>query len=89
MKLQYMPYAQANVIRNMGTVSLISYSTLVATISNNWLTVNGLYSATTRRHIMAFVREYAPNVADFKTIKTLVEDGLKINIETGEVEKIA
>ena len=60
-KLKFMPYAQAQVIQfDDGSVSLISYTTSVAHISaNGFLTVYGLYSMTTRRHISAFIKEYS------------------------------
>jgi hypothetical protein len=47
------------------------------------LRVYGLYSATTRRHIGAFVKEYA-NLT-YQTAKRLYEDGYGYNIHTGEI----
>ena len=60
-KLAKMPYAQAKVIiMDNGAIVLRSYYTDVALIqSDGWLSINGLYSATTRKHIGAFMREYA------------------------------
>lgn len=83
--LTAMPYAQASVnIATDGSIALISYRTCVATIDNQgWLMVCGLYSATTRRHIGAFVKEYA-NIT-YQTAKMLCNDGYKYNIHTGEV----
>lgn len=56
--LTAMPYAQAKVKRETNRIVLISYTTEVAEIVGGCLIVHGLHSATTRRHISAFVREY-------------------------------
>lgn len=82
-KLSAHPYAQCEIITAPGYVACKSYSTIVATIENGWLVVNGLYSATTRRHIGAFVKEYA-NLT-YQIAKRLYEDGFKYNIYTGEI----
>ena len=84
-KLIFMPYAQATVIiDDDNNITLRSYKTDVAFISaDGWLTVNGLYSATTRKHISAFVKEYT--VFNFATAKMIYEKKLKINIYTGEI----
>lgn len=82
--LSAMPYAQAKVFCHCAdTISLVSYSTTVAEIKNGWLVVYGLYSRTTRRHIGAFVKEYA-NIS-YATAKTICEQRLAYNIHTGEV----
>lgn len=85
MKLSTMPYAQANVIRHIdGSITLRSYATDVAHITaGGWLTIFGLYSATTRKHIGAFVKEYAG--LTYQTAKMLYTDGHQYNIRTGEV----
>lgn len=85
-KLSAMPYAQAHVeIAEDGAVYLYSYVTLVAVLDNEgWLEIGGLYSATTRRHIGAFCREYCGTT--YQTAKTIYEDGYRYNIHTGEVE---
>lgn len=87
-KLALMPYAQAKVeiseYVNPGVIDLISYKTRVATISpDGWLTILGLYSMTTRKHISAFMREYAK--CTFASAKLLYENGWKMNIHTGEI----
>ena len=82
-KLINHPYAQCEIIITPGYVACKSYNTIVATIQGGWLVINGLYSATTRRHISAFVREYA-NLS-YQTAKRLYEDAYKYNIYTGEV----
>jgi hypothetical protein len=83
-----MPYAQATVIRyDNNYIGLRSYQTIVAMIdADGWLTVRGLYSATTRKHIGAFMREYAK--ADYQLAKQLYADGYTYNIHTGEVVKL-
>ena len=51
-------YKKAFVIREYdGTIKLLSYSTIVATIKNGKLHINGFYSATTLRHIKEFVEQ--------------------------------
>ena len=87
--LKKMPYASAGVwVEDDGTVRLYSYSTLVANIDNNgWLEVFGLYSATTRHHISAFMDEYG-NGAGYNIARQCYEDKAKYNIYTGKVEDI-
>lgn len=87
-KLNKMPYAQAKVIiTDNGNIILRSYYTNVAMIrSDGWLTINGLYSATTRRHISAFVKEYA-NIS-YQLAKDLCVKKMAYNIYTGEVVEI-
>lgn len=84
-KLSAMPYAQAHVeYIDDNNVYLWSYRTLVAQIENGWLTINGLYSATTRRHIGCFMREYV-NGSNYHLAKQLYYDNMACNINTGEV----
>ena len=73
-KLSKMPYAQAKVIiMNDGAIVLRSYYTDVALIqADGWLSINGLYSATTRKHIGAFMREYANS--NYQLAKMLYEN---------------
>ena len=84
-KLSAMPYAQAEIhVHDDGTIVLISYTTPVAYIeADGWLYIRGLYSATTRKHIGKFVREYA-NI-DYQTAKRIYEDGYGYNLYPGEV----
>ena len=81
--------AQAQVVKVDGTVSLYSYATLVAHLdTEGWLKVAGLYSATTRKHIRWFLKEYCGSNGihpGFETVKLCVKDGLQYNIHTGEV----
>ena len=87
-KLAKMPYAQAKVIiMDNGAIILRSYYTDVALIqADGWLYIYGLYSATTRRHIGAYVKEYA-NIS-YQLAKKLYNDNMKYNIYTGEVAPI-
>lgn len=85
-KLSRMPYAQACVrIYNDGTTVLQSYATDVIVIdSDGVMTVNGLYSRTTIRHISAFMAEYGHG-ATYYTAKALYLNGDRMNIYTGEI----
>jgi hypothetical protein len=89
-KLTAMPYAQAHIeIDNENNIHLFSYVTLVATITpDGWLTVNGLYSMTTRKHISAFMKEYGGGVLDYQSAKSAYEGGYRINKFTGEIEEL-
>lgn len=84
-KLTFMPYAQATVIiDDNNNITLRSYGTNVAYLDNEgFLTINGLYSMTTRKHIGAFMREYTP--FDFSIAKKCYEGKYKFNIHTGEI----
>lgn len=86
-KLSAMPYAQAHVeYIDDENVYLWSYNTLVAEITNGWLKINGLYSATTRRHIGAFMCEYVRG--SYQLAKQLYYDRKSLDITTGEVVDI-
>jgi hypothetical protein len=89
-KLTAMPYAQAHVeIHEDGAKSLFSYVTLVAHITaDGWLTIYGLYSATTRKHISAFMKEYGGGILDYYSAKGAYEGNYRINIFTGEIEDL-
>lgn len=78
-------YAQAEIIEySDGRKELISYVTPVIEIDvEGWLKVNGLYSATTRRHIGWFMRELG---LTYQLAKTLYGDNAEMNIYTGEVK---
>ena len=83
--LSAMPHAQAKVLKmDTGYIILRSYETDVAYVTpDGWLHINGLYSMTTRKHIGAFVKEYA-NIT-YQLAKRLFEDKLDYNIYTGEL----
>jgi hypothetical protein len=87
-RLEKMPYAQAKVRLLSGFYhnELISYETIVAAVRDGWLYIYGLYSQTTRRHISAYVKEYA-NIS-YPLARELYEKKMKYNIYTGEVAPI-
>ena len=89
-KLSRMPYAQAHVeIDENGGIELISYVTMVISIDpQGWLVCTGTYSATTRKHIGAFMHEYG-NGASYYTAKMCYENNQTYNIYTGEVMPLA
>ena len=87
--LAYCPYGSAGVIIDGENIHLISYTTRVCTIdAEGFLSCTGTYSATTRKHIGAFLKEYAKNLCYYDA-KNAYENGYKINIHTGEIVKIA
>lgn len=94
MKLQSMPYASARVYKNTdGSMELYSYQTLVIFIDKDgWMDCTGTYSATTRKHIGAFMRNEASKLSghklDYYTAKRCYLNNETINIYTGEVKKI-
>lgn len=68
-----------------GTVVLHSYATDVCMIDKDgWLTVNGLYSRTTIKHIGWFMSIYGKGFG-YYTAKRAYETGMVFNLETGEV----
>ena len=79
-------YAQAHMEPIHGGLALYSYTTKVAELKDGWLTILGLYSMTTRRHIGWFMREIGK--FDYQLAKQLYEDNKKFNIWTGEVQDI-
>lgn len=96
--LKIMPHAQATVeTKEDGTIVLTSYKTEAATLTaDGWFTVKCWCSPTTRRHIAAFLDEYAYGIqskseqsrtdtGSYQTCKALFEGGMKLDITTGEV----
>lgn len=84
-KLSKMPYAQAYTMHyDDNSMTLVSYYTQVIHIdSDGWLTCSGTYSATTRKHISAFMQQYTN--FDYYTAKNAYTNNVKVNIYTGEV----
>ena len=88
-RLQYCPYGSCGVVFNDYGTHLISYTTLVCSIDpDGWLTCTGTYSQTTRKHIGAFIREYAPMLS-YHSAKHCYEHDVMMNIYTGEVKPIS
>ena len=89
MKLKNHPYANCSVrALNDGSVVFTSYNTDVIYIEKGgWLYVSGLYSATTRKQIGYFLKEYIPQL-NYHDIKWLYYSKQTINIHTGVVKKL-
>ena len=89
MKLKNHPYAQCSVrVLIDGSVVFTSYNTDVIYIDKDgWLYVSGLYSATTRKQIGYFLKEYVPHL-NYYVIKWLYYSKRTINIHTGVVKKL-
>ena len=77
-------YASAReIILPNNTIKLVSYTTTVIEISpDGWLSVNGLYSMTTIKHIGWFMRERGMT---YQLAKQLYIDSKEMNIYTGEI----
>lgn len=87
MKLKNHPYANCSVSFSDGCVILKSYETDTVIIDSlGWVSVTGLYSATTRKHIGYFLKEYAPALS-YQYAKRLYENKQAYNLYTGEVKK--
>lgn len=90
-KLPSMPYASAHVTyHDNGDIDLVSYYTRVITVDRDgWMECTGTYSATTRKHIGAFIRDIVNPLSghdlSYYTAKALYNDGMKMNVHTGEV----
>lgn len=89
MKLSNHPYAQCHVeIDGMKGIHFISYSTEIITISPaGWLTCYGLYSATTRKQIGYFMKEYCAPLTYYDA-KRCYYDNVQINVHTGEIRDV-
>ena len=87
MKLKNHPYAQCSVRELIdGSVVFTSYNTDVIYIDKEgWLSVTGLYSATTRKQIGYFLKEYVPALT-YQDIKSLYYNKRVLNIYTAEIK---
>lgn len=74
--------AQAYVLTDGANMMLVSYTTPIITLNDGWLHVNGLYSATTRKHIGWFMKELG---FTYQLAKQIYNDNMNFNIYTGEV----
>ena len=81
--LDRMPYAQAGVNLVNGSIVLWSYETLAAEIHGKALYVTCLCSVSTRKHVSAFLKEYAPRLSYYDA-KRAFQAGRPVDIETGE-----
>ena len=89
-RLKTIPSGQCGVnITHAGRViQLVSYETIVAEIDDGWLHVYGLFSMTTRHHIAAFQREYAPGLF-YADARACFDTDTEINIVTRELRSAA
>lgn len=87
MKLKNHPYAHCSVrVLLDGSVVFTSYNTDVIYIDKDgWLYVSGLYSATTKKQIGYFLKEYVPCLS-FQDIKYLYYNRRVFNIYTAEIK---
>ena len=87
MKLKNHPYSNCSVrVLLDGSIVFTSYKTDVIYIDKDgWLYVSGLYSATTRKQIGYFLKEYVP-VLSYQDIKSLYYNNRVINIYTAEIK---
>lgn len=82
-----MPYAQAHEeYHDDGTIILVSYKTPAVFVKDGWLFVTCLCSATTRRHVGAFMRDHG--YGNYLVARVLYDTKHKLNILTGEVVEI-
>ena len=82
-RLEFCPYGSCGKVYTAdGDVVLVSYTTSVAGVDHNGFAwCNGTYSATTRKHIGAFAKEYGLTYQDFKA---MCNGDFVMNVETGE-----
>lgn len=85
--------AQAGYTIDRNGCTLQSYSTHVATVDNEgWLTVKGLYSRTTIKHIGWFMKmladKYNNKSLTYHLAKQLYLGGMTMNLLTGECQTI-
>lgn len=78
--LSLMPYAQAGVMVEDDRIILISYTTPVIFLwvdkrGHRCMDCSGTYSATTRKHIGAFLREYCPEVCYYDAKRAFKAQG--------------
>lgn len=87
-KLKYCPHGKCYaIIDEHGATSLVSYSKTVIVIDPaGWLTCSGTYSATTRKHIGSFMKEYTD--FNYHTAKDAFQNNYTINIYTGEIVQL-
>lgn len=88
-RLEYCPYGSAGIINQAdGGIVMVSYTTPVCGITaDGWAWCSGTYSATTRKHIGAFCKEYGEGVLDYHVMKALAMNGEMLNMDTMEIVK--
>lgn len=88
-RLKYCPNGSCGVVYHTdGAYSLMSYQSIIITVepANDEVVFTNLVdcSATTRKHVGCFLREYLPTLTyqDAKRLK-----GYALNLDTGEIKK--
>lgn len=79
-------YANCKVKMTGDDIILHSYSTDVIIVSDDWMYITGLYSATTRKHIGWFMREYFG--LSYQFAKELHSKQLAYNVKTKETKRM-
>ena len=78
-KLENHKYAQCHVLIENDIITFVSYNTAVIVITNigglRHIACTGTYSATTRKQIGYFLKEYAPDLC-YYDMKNIVGAGL-------------
>ena len=87
-KLDRMPYAQAGIISRPDGTQLVSYETIVCEVIDSWLHCYGTFSASTRKHIGAYLKEVAPALCYYDAKFCWLND-VEMNVETGETRPAA
>lgn len=64
-------YGKAKIIRENGAIKLKSYNTIIATITNGKLHINGFYSQTSNRHLREFMQQMGFAVKTKKELEKL------------------
>ena len=80
--------AQCGIIKDEYGTHLISYETLICSISPDGIlsaTFNPAYSRTTAKHVGWFMKYYAPAKYNYYTVKWCYENDMTINLNTGEI----
>lgn len=91
-RLQRCPYGSCGIVQiDPNIIAMISYTTKVIEFNTKtgWVICTGTYSATTRKHIGAFCKEYLPASCGYYQMKHIAEKGLAYNVFTGELMDIA
>ena len=83
-----MPYAQAGIIYTDHGSQLVSYETIVCEVIAGWLHVYGTFSASTRKHIAAYLKEGQTGLT-YHDAKMCYENDVEINVDTGELRPAA
>ena len=88
-RLKYCPYGSCGVVELYdGTIRLVSYTTVVCELTvDGWLTCTGTYSATTRKHIGAFMREYGRGLG-YESAKQCYINNYRFNLISGEIQPL-